>query len=90
MTDRELVTFGVFQVGMTSVDITTDGIQTAEYYGNENFYWGTSTLTIMFVPTITSATTEIMNNIIKYYRGRSDDVSWKDSVKKVGRHFTRF
>ena len=83
--DRELTTFGVFQIGMTSVDVGTDGVQAYDYYKNENYWWGTSTVTIMFLPLVTSLVTEVLNNLIKYCHG--DEVSWKESFRKIGRHF---
>ena len=36
----EVATFGVFQIGVTSTDVATDGIQVAEYYESENYWWG--------------------------------------------------
>ena len=72
--DRELTTFGVFQIGMTSVDVGTDGVQAYDYYKNENYWWGTSTVSIMFLPLVTCLLTEVLNNLIRYCRG--DEVSW--------------
>ena len=83
--DREITTFGVFQIGMTSTDVATDSIQAYDYYKTENYWWASSTLTIMFVPMFTSFCSESLNNVIKYYRG--EEFSWRVSFKKIGRHF---
>ena len=83
--DKDLTRFGVFQIGITSVDVGTDGFQAYDHYKNENYWWATSTVTIIFIPFFTSLSTELLNNLIKYCRG--DEVCWKDSFKKIGRHF---
>ena len=48
--------------------------------------WSASTLTLMFVPTLTCACTEILNYSIKRWQGKSDGLSLKDSLLKISRH----
>ena len=83
--DKDLTRFGVFQIGITSVDVGTDGFQAYDHYKNENYWWATSTVTIIFIPFFTSLSTELLNNLIKYCR--KDEVCWKDSFRKIRRHF---
>ena len=88
--DPEVTTFGVIQIGMTTADHVTDGVQGNEYLNSKDYRWATLTFVLMLAPMVTSCMTEIMNNTIKYFRGRSDLVSWKQSLKRIARHFPLF
>lgn len=85
--DGEVVTFGLFHTGLTAVDHVTDGVQVYDHYHSGNPSWAISTLSVIFVPMTTSFVTEIMNNTIRYVRGRSDMVCWKRSLRKIFSHF---
>ena len=88
--DPEVTTFGVIQIGMTTADHVTDGVQGNEYIKSKDYRWAYLTFVLMLAPMATSCMTEIMNNTIKYFRGRSDLVSWKQSLKRIARHFPLF
>ena len=85
--DPGVNTFGVIQIGMTTADHVTDGVQANEYFKSKDYRWASLTFALMFLPMATSCMTEIMNNTIKYCRGRSDLVSWKQSLKRIASHF---
>ena len=50
------------------------------------FRWSASTLTLMFVPTVTSTFTEIVNYSIRKSQGNTDGLSLKASLFKISRH----
>ena len=85
--DPEVTTFGVIQIGMTTADHVTDGVQGNEYLKSKDYRWASLTFALMLLPMATSCMTEIMNNTIKYFRGRSDLVDWKQSLKRIASHF---
>ena len=72
---------------MTTADHVTDGVQANEYRKTEDYRWAGLTVALMFLPMATSCMTEIMNNTIKYFRGRSELVDWKQSLKRIASHF---
>ena len=88
--DPEVTTFGVIQVGLSTADHVTDGVQAWEYKKNGDNRWAGLTVALMFLPMATSCMIEIMNNTLKYFRGRSDLVSWKQSLKRIASHFPLF
>ena len=51
-----------------------------------SFRWSASTLTLMFVPTVTSTFTEIVNYSIRKSQGNTDGLSLKASLLKISRH----
>ena len=88
--DPEVTTFGVIQVGLSTADQVSDGVQAGEYLKDGNNLWGGLTVALMFLPMATSCMIEIMNNTLRYIRGRSDLVSWKQSLMKISSHFPLF
>ena len=88
--DPEVTTFGVIQVGLTTADHVTDGVQAGKYLESGDDRWAGLTVALMFLPMATSCMIEIMNNILRYFHGRSDLVSWKQSLKRIASHFPLF
>ena len=73
--------FGVFQVGMTSADVGTDTYQTCDYFLEGHIWWAVSTLSLMFVPITTCFLTETLTYIVKYWQGKTEHLSWRNSFK---------
>ena len=88
--DFKITLFGVFQVGWVSVDVGSDSFQAYAYYDQKHYYWSGSTLSLMFVPIVTSSLVEILNYSINCCQGTTGHWSWKRSFFRVARHFPLF
>ena len=79
--------FGIGQVGLVSFDVGSDCYQAYVYHQQKHYYWSGSTLSLMFVPLITSSLTEVLNFSVKSCHGTADQWSWKNSFFRIAKHF---
>ena len=85
--DYKITMFGICQVGLVSFDVGSDCYQAYVYHQQKHYYWSSSTLSLMFVPLITSSLTEVLSFLFKSCQGTADQWSWKDSFFSVAKHF---
>ena len=66
---------------MTSADVGTDTYQTCDYLLEGHIWWAVSTLSLMFVPITTCFLTETLTYVVKYWQGKTEHLSWRNSFK---------
>ena len=79
--DPKLMLFALFSVVLVTGDLGSDGVQSYIYIENGNYYWGYSTIAIVFVPFATICVSEFLNHSMRKWRGET--VTCQDIVKSL-------
>ena len=79
--DPKLMLFAVFSVVLVTGDLGSDSVQTYIYIESGDFYWGYSTLIIVFVPFATICVSEFLYHSMRCCRGET--VTRQDFVKSI-------
>ena len=82
--DIKLALFCIFSVGLVTIDLGSDSAQGNSYIEEGNYYWGYSTISLMFVPLISVCTYVILSRRVQLWE--NEEGIWWDSFLTISRH----